>query len=155
MNKIKLYLIDYPMEYIKDFIYKIRMRILDIYRQRIHNYEFNDFLNHKICDPIDGTPVSDLSIGVLSPILVVTKVMENHFGFKRFYRLNIHGIYVDTQKEDNIIVTVYLRCPGLLIGKAGYDIDSIEEKLSQYFGKNVTIEISAVKNDINIPRCDY
>jgi ribosomal protein S3 len=81
--------------------------------------------------------------------------MENHFGFKRFYKLNIHGINVDTQKEDNIIVTVYLRCPGLLIGKAGNDIDSIEEKLSQSFGKNVTIEISEVKIDINLPRYDY
>lgn len=154
MNKIKFYLIDCPTTYIGDMFYKMRMNILDRFRKRIYNYEY-DFLNHKICDPVDGTPVSDLSIGVLSPVLVVTKIMENHFGFKRFYRLNIHGIYVDTQKEDNIIVTVLLRYPGLLIGKAGQDIDSIEEKLSQSFGKNVTIEISAVKNDINLPRCDY
>ena len=154
MNKIKFYLIDYPTTYIGDMFYKMRMNILDRFRKRIYNYEYN-FLNHKICDPIDGIPVSDLSIGVLSPVLVVTKIMENHFGFKRFYRLNIHCIYVDTQKEDNIIVTVLLRSPGLLIGKSGHDIDSIKEKLSQSFGKNVTIEISEVKKDINLPRCDY
>jgi ribosomal protein S3 len=99
-----------------------------------------------------------MKIGVFSPVLVVTKTLEQHFGFEGYHRLGIHAIDVDTQKRDEetmlveqIDVTIRLDRPGLLIGKAGKDIYAVEKLLSENFGKRVKIHIVEVKCDINKP----
>lgn len=155
MNKIKLYLIDYPKDYILDTCYRIKFGILNKFRKCIYDYEINRYLNDNIRDPYYGTVISDMKIGVFSPVLVATKTLEQYFGFEGYHRLRIHGVDVDTQQIDQINVTIRLYRPGLLIGKGGKDIDAVSELLSSNFGKTVKIHIVEVKNDINIPFSDF
>lgn len=150
MNKIKLYLVDYPFEYFKDACHKVRMYILNKFRKWIYNYEINEMLNPKIAD-ISYYGCSNLRIGVFSPVLIVSKIIEKHFGCYGYYLLNIHAIVVDTQQEDQIVVTIQLHRPGLLIGKAGKDIDTIKQMLWVYFNKKVQINILELKDDVNKP----
>lgn len=155
MNKIKLYLIDYPKDYILDTCHRIKMGILNKFRKCIYDYEINRYLNDNIRDPYYGTVISDMKIGVFSPVLVATKTLEQYFGFEGYHRLRIHGVDVDTQQIDQINVTIRLYRPGLLIGKGGKDIDAVSELLSSNFGKTTNIHIVEVKNDINIPFSDF
>ena len=150
MNKIKLYLIDYPVAYFKDACHKVRMYILNKFREWIYKYEFNKMLNAKIAD-VSYYSFSDLRIGVFCPVLIVSKIIEKYFGCYGYYLLNIHGIDVDTQQKEKIVVTIKLNRPGLLIGKAGKDIDNIKDLLTSYFNKQVQIDIVEVKNDVNKP----
>jgi ribosomal protein S3 len=96
-----------------------------------------------------------MKIGVFSPVLVVTKTLEQHFGFEGYNRLKIHGVDVDTQQTDHIIVTIKLHRPGLLIGRGGKDIDAVTRLTTMNFGKTTKIHIVEVKDDINIPFCDF
>ena len=48
MSNIKFYLIDYPADYVKGTLHKIRKSILNKCREMVYNYEFNEVLNHKI-----------------------------------------------------------------------------------------------------------
>lgn len=150
MNKIKLYLVDYPVEYFKDACHKVRMYILNKFREWIYKYEFNEMLNAKIADE-SYYAFSDLRIGVFCPVLIVSKIIEKYFGCYGYYLLNIHGIVVDTQQKEKIVVTIILHRPGLLIGKAGKDIDNIKDLLTSYFNKQVQIDIVEVKKDVNRP----
>ena len=155
MNKLKLYLIDSPIEFVKDAIHKLHMNILDSFRKCIYKYEIECRLNYNICDPYYGTPVSDIKVGIFSPVLIVTKTLEKYFGFCKYYRLQIHGIDVDTQNEDIIYVTIRLRYPGNLIGRAGNDINAVEKLLTANFGKETKIKIDEVRKDINEPLYDF
>ena len=162
MNKIKLYLIDYPIDYILDTCHRIKMWRLNRFRKHIYDYEIGWYLNDNIRDTYYGNPISDMKIGVFSPVLVVTKTLEQYFGFEGYHRLGIHGIDVDTQKRDEktmlveqIDVTIRLNRPGLLIGKSGKDIYAVEYLLSENFGKQTKIRIVEVKGDINRPICDF
>lgn len=155
MNKIKLYLIDYPRDYVLDACHRIKMWRLNRFRKHIYDYEIGCYLNDNIRDTYYGNVISDMKIGVFSPVLVVTKTLEQHFGFEGYHRLRIHGVDVDTQKKDRIDVTIKLHRPGLLIGRGGKDIDAVSELLSNNFGKTVKIHIVEVKDDINIPTCEF
>lgn len=151
MNKFRLYLVEYPVAYFKDTCHKIREYILNKFREWIYRYEFNKVLSPKVKDIYDccyDTSSADLRIGVFCPALVVSKILEKHFGFYGYYLLNIHGIDVDTQQNE-IVVTIKLYRPGLLIGKAGKDIDTIKQMLWNYFNKKVRIDIVEVKTDVN------
>ena len=151
MNKVKLYLIDYPIECLLSAWNKMNNRFLNMLRGYIRKQEFKRLLDCKICDPNYGTPISNLPVGIYSPVNVVFKILEQHFGFEGCYRLHIHGIDVDTQNADEIEVTIRLYRPGLLIGKAGRDISAVEGMLSDYFCKKVRINIVEVKRDVNRP----
>lgn len=152
MSEIKFYLIDYPASYIKGSFHKIRKGIINIFRKCIYNYEFKEALNHKVEDSYyEYASSRDLKVGVLCPATVVTKMMENYFGFEKSLMLRIHGIDVDTQSESAITVTIKLNRPGLLIGKAGCHIDNLEKMMTKYFNKKTDVRIVEVKNDINIP----
>lgn len=151
--KIKLYLIDYPVNFIEDTYYKCRMYMLDWFRKKIYNYEIKETLNGKLTDPCWGYTVSDLRVGVLCPVMIVYKMLEKHFGFRGVYLMRIHGIDVDTQDKNTITVTIRLNRPSLLIGKGGTDIDAVRDMLESYFNKATKIKIVEVKNDINVPIC--
>ena len=155
MEKIKLYLIDYPVNFIKDTYYKCRMGMLDWFRKKIYNYEIKETLNGKLSDPYCGYTVSDLRVGVLSPVMIVYKMLEKYFGFRGVYLMRIHGIDVDTQDKNTITVTIRLNRPGLLIGTGGKDIDAVRDMLERYFNKKTRIDIVEVKNDVNIPYCEF
>lgn len=161
MNKIKYYLRDLR-DYVQDVCHRIKMWRLNRFRKQIYDYEIGCYLNDNIRDPYYGNVISDMKIGVFSPVLVVTKTLEQYFGFEGYHRLKIHGVDVDTQKRDEetmlveqIDVTIRLHRPGLLIGKAGKDIYAVEKLLSENFGKQVKIHIIEVKDDINIPICEF
>ena len=155
MNKIKLYLIDYPINYVKDICHSIRMGILNKFRKWIYDYEINEYLNVYISDPYYGTRVSNLRVGVYSPVLIVSKMLEKHFGFRGYFNMHVHGIDVDTQQEDAIEVTIRLNRTGYLIGKGGKDINAITDMLERYFCKRVRINIVEVSEDVNIPYYYY
>ena len=155
MNKIKLYLIDYPKDYILDTYHRIKMWRLNRFRKHIYDYEIRCYLNNNIRDPYYGYIISDMKIGVFSPVLVVTKTLEQYFGFEGYHRLRIHAVDVDTQQNDQIDVTIKLHRPGLLIGRGGVDIDAVTHLIAINFGKTVKIHIVEVKNDINIPYCEF
>lgn len=140
----------YIIKDIKCWQYSMYMRFLNWCRKRIYNYEFNKVLNRKITEPTYGTYVSDVHIGIFSPILVITKTLDHYFGFNSYIRLHIHGIDVDTQKEI-IEVTFRIHRPGSLIGKAGKDINEIQNRLEAAFNKRVHISINEVRKDINEP----
>lgn len=137
------------ISYIKNTLHKIHIRLLDLFRKQIHKYEFGKVLNLKICDTISGEPISELPVGVFCPVMVVSKTLENYFGFYGYLRLKIHGIDVDTQNKDTIEVTIRIHRPGMLIGKGGKDINAVEKLLSDYFCKRVIIHISEVRRDVN------
>jgi predicted RNA-binding protein YlqC (UPF0109 family) len=141
------------ISYIKNTLHKIHIRLLDLFRKQIHKYEFGKVLNLKICDTISGEPISELPVGVFCPVMVVSKTLENYFGFYGYLRLKIHGIDVDTQNEDAIEVTIRIHRPGMLIGKGGKDINAVEKLLTDYFCKRVIIHISEVRQDINERYC--
>lgn len=141
------------ISYIKNTLHKIHIWLLDMFRKQIHKYEFGKVLNLKICDNISGEPISELPVGVFCPVMVVSKTLENYFGFYGYLRLKIHGIDVDTQNKDAIEVTIRIHRPGMLIGKGGEDINAVEKLLTDYFCKRVIIHISEVKRDINERYC--
>lgn len=137
---------------IKGTFYKIRKSILNKCREMVYNYEFKEVLNHKIEESYyEGSVTSDLKVGVLCPAMIVAKVIEKHFGFEKSLMLRIHGIDVDTQSSDAITATIKLNRPGLLIGKGGCSINSLEAELTKYFNKKTDILIVEVKNDVNLP----
>lgn len=152
MNKIKFYLIDYPIAYIKGTFHKIRKSILNKCREMVYNYEFKEVLNHKIGDSFYEYVASpDLSIGVLCPATVVSKMLEKYFGFEKIMMMRIHGIDVDTQNAYVITITIKLNKPGQLIGKGGCHIDNLEKMMTKYFNMKTDIRIVEVKNDVNLP----
>ena len=153
MEKIKFYLIDYPVNFIKDTYHKCRMGMLDWFRKKIYNYEINEVLDSKISYPYIRYTVSDLRVGVLCPVMIVYKMLEKHFGFRGVLFMRIHGIDVDTQDTNTITVTIRLNRPGILIGKCGKDIDAVRDMLERYFNKATKINIVEVKFDINNPTC--
>ena len=155
MEKIKFYLTDYPVNFIKDTYYKFRMGMLDWFRKKIYNYEINEVLDSKIIDPYRRYTVSDLRVGVLCPVMIVYKMLEKHFGFRGVLFMRIHGIDVDTQDANIITVTIRLNKPGILIGKGGKDIDAVRDMLESYFNKATKINIVEVKYDINNPTCSF
>lgn len=141
--------------YFYDICHKLRMKRLERYRQHIYNYEINGVLNRKISDPYYGYPISDIKVGILSPVLIVTKMIEKYFGFQGYYMLRIHGIDVDTQGENEVVVAIKLARPGILIGRGGKDIEAIEDMLMKYFNKRTRISLTEVKKDVNMPYCDF
>jgi ribosomal protein S3 len=42
-----------------------------------------------------------------------------------------------------------------LIGRAGKDIDAVRDMLESYFNKKTRIDIVEVKNDVNVPYCEF
>jgi ribosomal protein S3 len=73
---------------------------------------------------------------------------------RKYYRLHIQGIQVDTQ-GDVITVKISLRRPGLLIGSRGKDIDAVTKELTKVFGVETKILIDEIRKDINEPFICY
>ena len=137
---------------IKGTFYKIRKSIVNRCREMVYKYEFKEVLNHKIEESYyESSFTPDLRVGVLCPAMIVAKMIERHFGFEKSQMLRIHGIDVDTQSSDAITATIKLNRPGLLIGKGGSSINSLEAELTKYFNKKTDILIIEVKNDVNLP----
>ena len=108
----------------------------------------------------DGYGVSKLTdrnpnYWIFSPVEAVENVLKLYFiDSRRYYRLHIQGIQVDTQ-GDVIEVKISLRRPGLLIGSRGKDIDAVTKELTKVFGVETKILIYEIKKDINEPFICY
>lgn len=157
MNLLKFYLQNpkYIIYDFRDWKHKMRMKMLDKFRSIINDYEFNEVLNHKITEPTWATIVSDTHIGILCPVLVVTKVIEKHFGFYGYLRLHIHGIKVNTQNENCVQIDITIHRPGSFIGKSGEDFYAIRNRLEEVFNRRVSINIIEIRKDINEPMPIY
>lgn len=150
------YYLNYPINAIKGSFFKIRMKLLDKFRKLIYDYEMNEVLNQKMEESYYEHPASqDLKVGILCPAIVVTKILEKHFGFNKLMRMRIHGIEVDTQSISAITVTIRLNSPGTLIGRGGCDIDAVENMLENYFNKKTEIRIVEIRKDVNMPLYIY
>ena len=140
------------MKVIKNLYNRIYLELINFICVFLYKMEYRYFLKYKISEIYKGeSNISELRVSVLSPIMTVTKILESHFGFLCLHNLQIHGIDVDTQSENEIKVNIRLRRPGFLIGKAGMDIDILQAKLSEAFNKKTIVGITEVKKDINMP----
>ena len=92
---------------------------------------------------------------IFNPVEAVENVLKLHFiDSRKYYRLRIQGIQVNTQ-SDVIEVKISLRRPGLLIGSQGKDIDAVTKELTKAFGVETKILIDEIKTDINEPFIYY
>lgn len=117
------------------------------YRDKYYKYEDEKY--YKTLSPYMNKFDQYPNCSIFHPVVTVIRVLEQYFSDNCFKLLMIGGIDVDTQKEAMITVTIKLQSPGLLIGKAGKDIDAISAILSDKFGKKTIIKIEEIKNDVN------
>lgn len=94
---------------------------------------------------MDGSKSKKLAI--YNPLKTVYLCIEKIYNQTNM--LQIHGICVDTQKD------IFIRRPGILIGKGGSDIDKLKKEVSLIFEKEVMIDIIEIRHDINEPCSDY
>ena len=138
------------IEKIKAFLQKREENKLIRMRHMLYDKDM-EYLNRTISSlNIPWTP----HIGILSPLNVVMKTIDNYFLPDTVQRMGIMGIYVDTQGTELNKVNVYIKRPGLLIGKGGKDIEYIEEKLSEIFCNKTVLNITEIKKDVNEPYWD-
>lgn len=137
------------IEKIKAFLQKREENKFIRMRHTLYNKDM-EYLNrtstHYFID-IPGSP----HIGILSPLNVVMKTIDNYFLPDTVQRMGIMGIWVDTQDAEVNKVDVYIKRPGFLIGKGGKDIEYIERKLSEIFCKKTVLSITEIKKDVNEP----
>lgn len=92
---------------------------------------------------------------IYNPMIVVWHELERMFdngtGVATIRRMGIMGINVDTQNENQIIITISLRQPGLLIGKRGSKINELETRLTYLFNREAYVKIDEIRKDINEP----
>lgn len=119
-----------------DFKYWLRKKLLnDILHSEIYSFQYNSKSWNK-----------PFKAALLYPCSVVSMVLAEYF--KRLDWLGIHGIDVNTQNEEGVFVVISLSRPGLLIGKEGKDINVIQNRLTEVFGRDTSISIQEV-NDMN------
>lgn len=144
VDRIKIYC-KYPKYVIHDAkicINRHKENVLFSIRKKI----INSFLNSKACKCRFNTNDGQINSAILFPCTIVSMVLLEHF--KRIEWLRIHGIHVDTHIVNNIVVSIELACPGVLIGKKGNDFNHIEKRLSEIFGNKVCVDIKEV-HDVN------
>lgn len=139
------------IEKIKAFLNKREDNKIIRMRHTLYNKDI-EYLNRAI-SPF-GTSWAP-HMGILSPLNVVMKTIDNYFLPDTVQRMGIMGIWVDTQDAEANKVDVYIKRPGLLIGKGGKDIEYIEEKLSEIFCKKTVLSITEIKKDVNEPYWDH
>ena len=69
---------------------------------------------------------------------------SNWFGGRRFAKASISKIYIERTLK-LLTVTINSARPGLIIGRAGSEVDKLREELKKLTGKDVQINISEVK----------
>lgn len=135
----------------------VKSDILWCYRRNKENFMFwlrRKLITYELKHPNYTYHFDDMESGrsfnyaTLFPCQVVMMVLSRHF--KNVENLNIHGIIVSTADKYENEVDLHLIHCGILIGKGGETISSIEKELSEIFGKKTTIKIKEVKNDVNL-----
>lgn len=121
----------------KKYLHKLYKKIINFFHAKKSQEELN-YLQQKIYDK------SIYRIGIFSPVLLVHKVMEKVYGFESYYRLQIHGIDVNTQLDDVIVITIKLRRPGFLIGLHGKLYDQLIAELTSFFNKKIKLNLQEI-----------
>lgn len=98
---------------------------------------------------------NEFKYSIYNPMIVVWHELERMFdngtGVATIRRMGIMGVNIDTQNEDLLSVSISLKRPGLLIGKGGEKINTLESRLTYLFNRKTKIDIVEVKKDINEP----
>lgn len=98
-------------------------------------------------------PQNKYKYSIYNPMIVVWHELERMFdngtGVAIIRRMGIMGINIDTQNEDLLTVSIFLKRPGLLIGKRGSNIDRLESRLTFLFNRETKIKINEIRKDIN------
>ena len=120
------------MKNIKEKVINYLRKIVCKYDLKKCDFKVKDIYNNIEWTFIDST-TKELGVGIYSPVFVVYKVLEKHFG-DRLNQLDIYSIDVNTQEEE-IKITIKLSRIGLIIGKGGVIINSLESELTNIFNK--------------------
>ena len=85
---------------------------------------------------------------IFAPVMSVSKILEHHYGFDNYMKIGLHTLRVDTQSDD---VSIFFKVANekLLRGEGNADIDAVNVQLSEIFGRNISIRIIEIVNDIN------
>lgn len=140
---------DWKFQYKHNKITKMRKKVFEMdLEANTRPVRYDDYGMSKLTD-------HNPNYWIFSPVEAVENVLKLHFiNSRRYYRLHIQGIQVDTQ-GDVIEVKISLRRPGLLIGSRGKDIDAVTKELTKVFGVETKILINEIKKDINEPFIYY
>ena len=140
---------DWKFQYKHNKITKMRKKVFEMdLEANARPVRYDDYEG---CNLTDHNP----NYWIFSPVEAVENILKLHFmNNRRYYRLHIHGIQVDTQ-GDVIVVKISLRRPGLLIGSQGKDINAVTAELTKVFGIETQILIDEIKKDINEPFIYY
>lgn len=137
MKTFKRKIESYIYKYITKWFIKLTKKLnqYDILFQE--NWDEGIYVN----EPFKGCKYS-----LLSPIECI------YLAFNEIYhcsliRFNIQGITMDYSNDDFIKVNIITAHPGSIIGFRGKDIDSLTEKLTEYFGKKVEINLIEIKTN--------
>lgn len=79
--------------------------------------------------------------GRLNPMKAAQYVMAQIYGINYERKLELAGICF-TEDENVITMQVWLTRPGMLIGKMGCLIDSLEKSLTEVYGKPTKVRIT-------------
>lgn len=141
-----------------EWVYDQKLKVYNKVKNYVFKRELSQFTSRVHYDEYTAVKLinSNPNYWVFNPVEAVTYVLKMYFNSTpiTFYRLNIFGIDVDTQNE-TVDVTISLKRPGLLIGKAGKDIKAVENELRNVFNMPTTIHIKEIKRDNNEPFICY
>ena len=142
---------DLKFQYKHNKITKMRKKVFEMdLKANARPVRYDDYGASKLTD-------HNPNYWIFSPVEAVENVLKLHFiggDGRRYYRLRIQGIQVNTQ-GDVIEVKISLRRPGLLIGGQGKDIYAVTKELTRVFGVETKILIEEIKKDINEPFIYY
>lgn len=93
--------------------------------------------------------------GYMNPWKAIWHAFNLIYGDKMFIDKYVQGITID-ENENEIILKVFTSRPGLIIGKAGIQIESFEKKLTEVFGKNTSVNLSEnTAGRYGLQYCDF
>lgn len=143
---------------IDEFIHRQKDKTYHYLRNYVINHEIERFKDRVYYDDYTSVKLikSNPNYWVFSPTEVVIYVLKMHFNSRpnSLFQLGIFSIEVNTQDE-TVDVTINLKRPGLLIGKAGKDFNEIRDKLREVFNMPTQIHINEIKKDMNEPVICY
>ena len=74
---------------------------------------------------------------------------KHYFSYRSYWGdTQITRPWLNTQNEEGVFVVISLSRPGLLIGKEGKDINVIQNRLTEVFGRDTSISIQEVNDSL-------
>ena len=93
--------------------------------------------------------------GYMNPWKAIWHAFNLIYGDETFIDKYVQGITID-ENENEIILKVFSSRPGLIIGKSGILVEDFENKLTEVFGKNTSVNISEnTAGRYGLQYCDF